>query len=302
MSERAVNRIFKAFWKRVKSDKKRFRNLFIGNLFIGLVGFWLSTLPFVKGNIISELAENLVFTLTVAFVNNLAAYYMDVVDEFIPESVSISALEGISQNSDMALYVSSTLKFNDWFHPELVKYLLYTSPLYRQSRSRAIRIFVLNSDANSELSIQGHAQEIAYRSLIYIHRALSIEYVRIDYLRMKLIVERVQESIRQSAQVPAIQGTQVPATQGTQSKSNFKGYDFCIGFQKPQNDPNKLIDIHPKKFTASCGACPISENSSEYGNIEEGETFILYQKIAVELFDTIFDDQGRIKLEFIINS
>ena len=280
---------FEAFLKKIRANTKRFKQVFYGNLVIGFVGWYVSTLSFVSMNIFTAILGSLTYTLIVAFVNNLAAYYIDTVDEFNPKPVTIDELGRVSQASDMVLYVSSTLTFRDWFHPNLVRYLLSTSTSHRNTGSRAIRVFVLNNDAASELRMLGHSQEIAYRSLIYIHGILGIQCVKMSNSRIQEITDRVTN-------------IQASTTQSLQNNSFFKGYDFCVGFRKPQGNINESIRINPRNFSPFCGACPTTENISEYRFLPDISTSEFHKNLSINLIKEIFDDRGNIRPEFILEA
>jgi len=110
--------------------------------------------------------------------------------------INTYALEELSKDSTLIIYFSNLPSFSDWFKPELVSYLLKTSPLLRDlanhvadkpsghlattthgpvQRQHAVRVFIVETSAFARLStLSGHQQTKCAEALCHIHDCLGI--------------------------------------------------------------------------------------------------------------------------------
>ena len=213
--------IINALLKSIKSSRRNLSVLVVVNILIGLIGYFVPQMIGVKGNIILEIVISCVFTSLIAVFTSFWTTLTNISNQFTSKEIDVGELIQLSNESDMILYVSSMPKFSDWFKPELMKYLILTSPTYylhrqNQKQLTAKRIFVFDN-TDISVSIVGNRQSLCRTRLAEIHGILGIRASMINPHNIKAMHD------------------------------NPEGYpyDFCIGFKmvKTPNSPDSFEAI-----------------------------------------------------------
>jgi hypothetical protein len=260
----------------IPSVSKLFLILLI-NFVVTLAGSYISQIPTVKNSGFETQASYL-FNVGIATLNFFFATFITTKNQFSSRSINVSTLETMAEESDMILYVSSLPKFSDWFKPELIKYLVHTSPLYQNIKpQKAIRIFVIKNRTN--------AGEVRFWDNLCAAKLYDIH----DRLRiLPLVVSHDQ-----------IQGIAEEVIRNTGLDNSYlPSYDFSIGFKKQINITDDIFTIRTEDLEAFRIAVPeqkIFKDVTGFKPIERNfASFSLYESLARKLLQEMYDNTGKV--------